>query len=87
MFCPNCGQAARPESARCGHCNFKLPKNLRPPAGPASSVEVACWNCAQTNPPDADRCAHCNARCTGQAGPPKAANRFSSIQHAISHDQ
>jgi hypothetical protein len=86
MYCPNCGQQVRPESARCGHCNFKLPENTLPPAGPASEM-IACWNCAQDNPPDADRCAHCNAKIKGQAGKPPAGSRLSFTQHAVSHDE
>ena len=86
MSCPNCGHAARPESARCSHCNYKLPQNLCPPAGPAPTT-VACWNCAQANPPDAERCMHCNAKVAGHAGKPQAGSRFSFTQHAVSHDE
>ena len=86
MNCPNCGQAARPESARCSHCNFKLPVNTCPPAGSASTT-VACWNCLQPNPSDAERCNHCNAKVTDRAGKPQTGSRFSFTQHAVSHDE
>ena len=86
MTCPNCGQTARPELARCGHCNVKLPEQAQPLAGPASEL-VACWNCAQPNPWECVRCAHCNAKCKGQDGQPAAGNRFSFTQHAVNHDE
>ena len=87
MICPNCGQTARPEAARCGHCNVKLPESAaQPAAGPASET-VACWNCAQFNSPDVVRCTHCNAKCRDQAVPPPAGNRLIFTQHAVSHDE
>ena len=86
MICPNCGQTARPASARCGHCNVKLPDHPPAPAGPASET-VACWNCAQANPPDVVRCAHCNAKADARAGQPPAGNRLSFTQHAVNHDE
>ncbi|MEO6760604.1 MAG: hypothetical protein ABIO24_14180 [Saprospiraceae bacterium] len=85
MDCPNCGQTARPESTRCGHCNFKLPKTQRPVAGPASTTLVACWNCAQPNASETDRCTHCNAKTKGVVAKPAAATRISSISHAENH--
>ncbi len=86
MDCPNCGQTARPEAARCGHCNFKLPENAPPAAGPVSEL-VNCWNCAQTNPPDLVRCAHCNAKLDSPAGKPQAGSRLTFTQQAVSHDE
>jgi hypothetical protein len=86
MNCPNCGQTARPESARCSHCNYKLPVNTCPPAGSASST-VACWNCSQPNPSDAERCNHCNAKVADRADKPQNGSRFSFTQYAVSHDE
>jgi len=84
MDCPNCGQTAQTESARCGHCNFKLPEQCQAPAGPASEL-LACWNCALPNPPEATRCTHCNAKVRDQPLP--AGNRFSLTQHPVSHEE
>jgi hypothetical protein len=61
MNCPNCGQSAASHTARCGHCNFKLPENTRPHAAEPLSARP-CWNCEHPNPAHAERCECCNAK-------------------------
>lgn len=61
MNCPNCGHAALPGMARCGHCNFKLPVNPKPQAN-APDKAIPCWNCNHPNAAAAGNCERCNAR-------------------------
>ncbi|MCA0238156.1 MAG: hypothetical protein LCH81_17410 [Bacteroidetes bacterium] len=86
MLCPNCGQTARPESARCGHCNYKLPECPSPSAGPAPTT-LPCWNCAQPNPSDAERCSCCNAKVAARVGKPHNGRSILFTQTAVKHDQ
>lgn len=67
MTCPNCGHAAAPtNAARCGHCNFKLPADIRPQAAGAATT-LPCWNCRHLNAAEAERCEYCNAKLQGPA--------------------
>lgn len=82
MNCPNCGHATLPSStARCGHCNFKLPANIQPQAA-SSIATLPCWNCRHANAAEAERCECCNAKLQSGTAVPFASRNPADIKQS-----